>query len=131
MSTARVFLSYSHDDQEFVGSVASALRSRGVDAWFDEQALQPGEDFLSHLRDSLQAARLVVVFVGRRFDSPWVNFEIGAALGQSKTVLPVFLSHHARESAPPVVTSLHGIEAFDQTPQQVAETIAKAIREPA
>lgn len=129
MTERRIFLSYAHDDVPFVEAVAAALRALGVDAWFDTQSFQPGDEFSTRLLDSLRSSSLLVVFIGKSVGSPWLNFEVGAALGQSKAVLPVFLSHSGRDSAPAVIKRLPGIEAFDLTPEQVAKSITDAIPE--
>jgi hypothetical protein len=124
MTERRIFLSYDQTDVPFVESVAASLKERGVETWFDRRDLPAGQDFSKQLRDSLQASNVVVVFVGKNSESPWLNFELGAALGQSKLVLPIFLSHHGHQTAPAAVKRFQGIEAFDLTPEQVAERIA-------
>jgi hypothetical protein len=127
MPESSVFLSFARDDAPFVESVASALHERGVAAWIDTGDIRAGEEFSSRLRDSLRGSKLVVVFVGNRPDSPWLNFEVGAALGESKAVLPVFLSKRGLEAAPAVITELSGIDATGLTPEQVAKEITDAV----
>lgn len=127
MADRRIFLSYSSDEVPFVRSVAAELRKRGVDPGVDKSGAEPGDLVSSHFYETLQSSSVLVVFVGRSVGSPWTNFEIGAAIGQSKPVLPVFLSHQAREAAPPVVRTLEGIDASNLKPNEVADQIASAI----
>jgi TIR domain len=123
MAEPRIFLSYAHDESSFAQSVADALRKRGI----DDQEVERSELTSERLRESLRSSAALVVFLGRSMDSPSINFEIGAALGQAKTVLPVFLTHEARESAPPAVRDLPGIEASNLKPDDVADWIAHSL----
>jgi TIR domain len=127
MSEQRIFLSYDHDDSPFVKAVAAALGNRGVQAQFATGEFEPGDAWSSSLRESLRSSSVLVAFVGEHADSPWFNFELGAAPAESKAVVPVFLSYRGRETAPSVLRSLHGIEAFDLSPEQVADEITYAV----
>jgi hypothetical protein len=127
MADPKIFLSYAHDETPFARSVAHSLRARGVELSLDAHEVAAGEKFADQLSTSLRSSSVVVVFLGKTVKSPWVNFEIGAAIGQSKPVLPVFLSHEARELAPPSVSRLDGIDASNLTPEQVADRIADAL----
>lgn len=127
MADRRIFLSYTRDEVPFVRSVAAELRKRGVDAGLKASEIEPGDLFSERLSESLRSSSLLVAFIGRAVDSPWMNFEIGAAMGQSKTVLPVFLSQHARRAAPSVVQGFQGIDASNLKPEEVADQIAEVI----
>jgi hypothetical protein len=127
MADQHVFLSYSHDELPFVRSVASELRKRGVDAGFETRESVVGEALWERFTELLRSSSALVVFIGKTPDSPWMNFEIGAAMGQSKPVVPVFLSRHARQFAPPAVKGLQGIDASNLKPEQVAEEVADVI----
>jgi hypothetical protein len=126
MTNPRIFLSYSREEVPFVRSVAAELRARGVDAGWMEEA-NPDELFSDQLGDSLRTSSLLVVFIGKTVDSPWMNFEIGAAVGSSKVVLPVFLTREAKSLAPAIVSGLESIDASDLKPDQVAEQIANVV----
>jgi TIR domain len=122
----RVFLSHSRSEGPFVREVANELQRRGMDARSvtDEQ----GGDRVEYLpRNVFDSAECVVVFMGAADEPANVYFEIGAALGASKPIVPVYLSEQARGSAPGVVSKLDGIDAHDLKPDQVAEELAHAI----
>ncbi len=127
-NASRVFLSYSHDQKPYVRAVAHELGLRGVGTWLDEDQMSVGEPLHARLEDALRTTRTVVVFLtSSALTSPWLNFEIGAAVGAEKRLIPVFLSAAARRGAPSILLGPDGIEAFDLKPEQVAERIAGAI----
>ena len=123
----RIFLSYAQDRGPFVRAVASELRSKGVDPGFDRAELQSGVAWQESLAAALASSELVVVFLDDAVESPWLNFEIGAAVGGSKPVVPVYLSQSGRDRAPGVITKHAGIDAADLKPDQVADRIAEVL----
>lgn len=125
--TTRIFLSHTQGETPFVRAVAEALSARGVDTGTDRGSIEAGTDWEENLSQGLASSSAVVVFLGDSTNSAWMNFEIGAAVGTSKPVVPVFLTHAARESAPGVVARLQGIEAQNLKPDEVAEKIANAV----
>jgi hypothetical protein len=112
--------------------VAHELSRRGVEAWLDESEVAAGEAMRDRLEDALRSAGVLVAFVtDTALASPELNFEIGAAVGAEKRVIPVFLSNDVRKDAPSILRERAGIEAVDLKPEQVAEQIADALGAPA
>jgi hypothetical protein len=126
-NSTRIFLSHTYDQRPFVREVADELRRRGFDPGAETAELKAGQEVQEQLSQALASSTMFVVFIGKSVDSPWMNFEIGAALGGSKPLLPVFLTEGGRQSAPSVVSKLKGIEAYDLKPDEVAEQIAAAV----
>jgi len=127
MANPRIFLSYTADETPFVRSVAAELLRHGIEAPLQHEELDAGHESSDRLQQALRASAILVAFLGRTTDSPWLNFEIGAALGEAKRVLPVFLNIEAREAAPRVVQGFDGIDASGLKPDEVADQIADAI----
>jgi hypothetical protein len=127
LADTRIFLSHAADDRSFVNAVAGALREQGLEAWLDDETAAPGQRFADAVQDALRSSSVVVAFLGEGSNSPWMNFEIGAALGEAKTVLPVFLSGPARDTSPPQLRHLVGIDASDLKPDEVAEGITELL----
>ncbi len=127
MAETRIFLSHAVGDRSFVNAVAGALREQGFDAWVDDEMAGPGQRFTDAVQDALRSSSVVVAFLGESSNSPWVNFEIGAAFGEAKIVLPVFLSGSARDTSPPQLRELVGIDASDLKPEEVAEGITERL----
>ncbi len=127
MASRRIFLSYAHDELPFVQSVAVELGKRGLETGFEARDTQPGGLFSERLGEALRASSAMVVFIGESPDSQWMNFEIGAAMGQAKTVLPIFLNHDARHAASPAIQGFRGIDASELKPDEIADEIAEAL----
>lgn len=124
----RVFLSHTREEQPYVRAVAEELVRHGVDPWSFADQPAAGATVQERVEDALRSSRVVVVFLTRAaLASPSLNFEIGAAVGADKPLIPVFLSMAARRAAPRIVLQNAGIEAFDLKPEEVAEQIATAL----
>lgn len=125
MSDQRIFLSYTRDEAPFVRLVAAELTRRGLDARLNHEELVVGESVTDRIQEALRSSSVLIAFLGPALDSPWLNFEIGAALGAAKTILPVFLTAGAREAAPPPIREFTGINASNLKPDEVAEEISE------
>jgi hypothetical protein len=94
---ARVFISYSHRDREFVRRIAQDLTSQGVEVWIDEWQMAVGQDIETVLDESIAAYDyFLLVLSGSSIASGWVRHELDMALkkeidGRSGFVLPILL----------------------------------------
>jgi TIR domain-containing protein len=81
---------------------------------------------------ALRAATCYVVLISEdALSSPNVNFEIGAALGSHKKLLPVFLSKRAKRKALALLKRRRGILAEGLSPNDIADRVAQAIEKEA
>ena len=119
----RILISHTSDQTPFAHAVAEELRRRGLDPGSDVDAASRVNEWIEGLRSS----EVFVVFIGDSVNSPSLNFEIGAAVGGAKHVVPVYLTESARRDAPGVVSQLAGIDAHDLKPDQVAQRIEAAV----
>ena len=111
-----------------VRAVADELSRQGVAARDTADArMGAGTSWVDPVAEALVASDVVVVFVGPVTESPWQNFEIGAAVGADKRVVPVYLTEGAMRTAPAPLWGFDGIDAHAQTPRQVAYQIIRAI----
>jgi hypothetical protein len=51
-----VLLSHSCRDKPAVESLARFLRQRGIDAWFDQGEISPGDDIIARMNAGLEQA---------------------------------------------------------------------------
>ena len=96
MSSPLVFISYSHSDVEDVECVrkfAQALEEQGVSVWLDVARLLPGDSLQKEIEDAIRKSdAIVVVITPETVRSANLFFEIGAAVGMGKRVIPVLPS---------------------------------------
>ena len=65
MSAPKVFISYSHDDTEWVRAFADALRRERVDVWLDQWEVALGESLRDALEAGLRQSDAIVAVVSR------------------------------------------------------------------
>src|SRR6185369_1249013 len=81
----RIFVSHCVDDKKFVFEVCDLLGPYvGRDSMFlFEERRKPQHDFLTTIHEELTRATLVLIFVGKRFDS-YMEHEALQAVGSNK-----------------------------------------------
>jgi hypothetical protein len=93
-----IFLSYSHDDLNFVMRLATELKSRGITHWFDRERIMAGDSLFNRIaRGIAQCKYLGVVISSNAIKSGWVEQEMKLAMeheilsGQIK-VIPILIN---------------------------------------
>src|SRR5688572_25405208 len=91
MKSPKLFISYSHDDVTWVRPFADELKQQGVQVWLDLDRIPAGASLDAALERGLRDCEAVAFVLGKstRIDSPTLMFEIGAALGGEKRLLPI------------------------------------------
>ena len=90
MNEPQVFISYSHDDAEWVRRFAEALRQHNVNVWLDEWQINAGEPLREAIEAGLRSSDAIVsVLTGANARRPNVLFELGVALGMGKPLIPI------------------------------------------
>ena len=86
----KVFISHTARDAEWARSFAKALKERGVSVWFDEFDVQPGESLREALESGLRNSDVFVALLDAEAPAkPNLFFELGAAIGMGKRVVPI------------------------------------------
>jgi hypothetical protein len=76
-----VFLSHKSKDKLQVRRLAERLRSAGLRVWFDERAVEPGDNIPMAIERGLEASRTIVLCMSANaFDSGWVELERSTAI---------------------------------------------------
>jgi len=90
MEKPTVFISHSARDADWARSFAQALKQRGVTVWFDEFDVRPGESLRDALESGLRNSDIFVALLDPEYPSkPALYFELGAAIGMGKRVVPI------------------------------------------
>jgi predicted nucleotide-binding protein len=86
----KVFISYAHQDQEWVDQFTAELAKKGVNVWLAENEIAVGESIVDKLEEALRSSETIVFVLGpESVHSSNLFFELGAALGMGKRVIAV------------------------------------------
>jgi hypothetical protein len=78
----RVFISHAADGAEIASEVARSLRRQGLEVWFGQSEILPGDNWADQVSRALRESQaMVVLFTPQAVNSPNVQWEIGFALG--------------------------------------------------
>lgn len=86
-----VFISYSHQDQEYARKLGDELRKRGIDHWMDDQT-RTGDDWVNRIeQEILSSAAVIIIMSPDAEKSRWVKREILTAEDSEISILPLLL----------------------------------------
>jgi TIR domain len=81
MSQMRIFVSHSHEDDNFCQVLVQALRQAGADMWYDEHNMGSGRLGPTIEREVRERPVFVVILSPAALRSPWVEDETRWAYG--------------------------------------------------
>ncbi len=85
-----IFISYSRRDQEFVTRLASDLDAQVAGVWFDQSAIQAGENWHDEIMKGIhECTAFVLVLSPDAMKSRHVLEEVNKALEFGKTIFPI------------------------------------------
>jgi class 3 adenylate cyclase len=91
----KVFISHNSKDKPFVRKLDDALRARGIDIWYDERDLIPGQPWQDQLEEIIRDAKAALILIGKDGVGPWEKPEIQGCLnefvGRKMPVIPLIL----------------------------------------
>lgn len=76
----KVFITYSHADEEFVDRVVTDLEFSGLSVTLDKRVLKPGDSLMKIFEQIGYAGFLVPILSGRSVESDWVKKELRVAI---------------------------------------------------
>lgn len=90
LMTKEIFISYSRRDQEFVTRLATDLDKRVAGVWFDQSAIQVGENWHDEIINGIRECKVfVLVLSPDAVESRYVLEEVNNALELGKVIIPV------------------------------------------
>lgn len=106
----KAYLAHATEDKDMVRPIAEHLMSRGIEVWFDEWEIDPGESLRQKMEEGLGAmTHFMVILTPTSITKPWVAREIDVGMvrlvgGQSRFV-PVLVGLDPKE-LPPFLQSM-------------------------
>ena len=78
----KAFVSHNAADKAVAEEIATALRAKGVEAWFDKWEIAPGDSLIQKVFDDglKECALFVVLLSPNSISSKWVKYELDLAL---------------------------------------------------
>ena len=127
MSTPKVFISYSQSDREWARKFAEAVLSCGIEIWFDQFELKPGDHLQLKIEEGFRKSDVVVLLVQpENANQPNLFFEIGAALGMDKKIIPVVPEEFEYKKFPSFLQRIQSL--VRKSPEETAEELATALK---
>lgn len=123
---AKVFISYSRQDLNFVQGFAQALMSNGVDVWWDLSSLQGGDNWTNEIPQAIENCDLcIVVLSPNAVQSEWVQKEYTYALNHKKRIIPIL---HQACKIPFALVNINVIDVQGSSYQKGLEQILQLAR---
>jgi excisionase family DNA binding protein len=86
-----IFISYDHEDKEYVHRLAEALADQGFEYWIDDR-IDYGSQWPRVIQQHLDGcAAFIVVMTPRSYQSDWVQNELSRAQAKDKPIFPLLL----------------------------------------
>jgi len=77
----RVFLSYTRIDRDFADRLAADLTRAGIDVWYDNWEIRPGDSIVEKIDEALTANdHLLIVLSPAAVESTWVRRELNSTI---------------------------------------------------
>lgn len=92
MSQVRIFVSHSHQDNEWCRPFVTALKAVGYDVWYDETGLTGGAAWIASIQHEVQTRDVfLLVLTPEAWESKWVQDELQLAIATRRRILPMLL----------------------------------------
>jgi len=109
--TPTVFVSYSHDDDDFVERLISDLNRMGHAVWVDTSSIKGGDDWLRAIAEGIvNSYAFIIVATKSSLASKWVRDEVTWAKQQEKLIVPVLVEDVVRDTAFFPLVNFHGVK---------------------
>ena len=118
------FISYAQVDTDFVyDNIIPILKEFSIDIWIAGEQIQAGYSIADTIIQGIRKCDLVICLLNRR--STYVNLEIGAAIGNGKSVLAILNENYYE--LPADIKYLNYIRYNDNSMQQLSARLRYSI----
>jgi hypothetical protein len=126
MSVPKVFISHSSSDKDWARKFAETLEHNGLEVWIDESRIKGGQAWVEALENGLRESDAVVLLISPdNINRPNLFFEIGAALGMNKAIIPVIPKDFDSHKLPLPLQRIKFL--IRNSPEDTAKELATAI----
>jgi|SRR5277367_232440 hypothetical protein len=120
MDKPKVFISNSFSDDGWAQAFANSLHRRGVKVWLDSNDLQIGKPLKDAIEKGLRESNVIALLVTPdTIERPKFFFEIGAAMGMGKPLIPVVSEGVDSSALPSSLRERHHL--LKSSPDETAE----------
>lgn len=128
MAQVSIFVSHSHQDDEWCRPMVAALKAVGYDVWYDETGLAGGDAWVATIQREVQTRDVfLLVLTPEAWASPWVQDELNLAIATRRRILPVLLRNTQVDG---FILTTQWVTVVGEEPQVAARAIIKAIESP-
>jgi hypothetical protein len=121
-----VFISYSSKDRNWASKFANELEANGVHAWFDQTEIAPGDRVTAKLEEALRESQVMAVIVTPDYlTNPSSAFELGAAVGGNKKIIPIVPQEVEATSMPSLLRGRRLLQ--ESSPQAAGKAVAAVV----
>jgi hypothetical protein len=86
----KAFLSYSTRDKRLAGELRDLLSTAGIDLFLAHHTLAPSTEWRQEIKRQIASREVFVLLLTKDFhSSKWTDQEVGMAIAQRKTILPL------------------------------------------
>jgi TIR domain len=112
VSGVRAFICHSSADKDVVRRLAADLRRSGIEAWFDEWEIRPGDSIIDKINEGISGCEVFIVVISKNsVASRWVREELNAAvirrIRDQARLIPVRLDN---SEVPALLSSLKHVD---------------------
>ena len=130
-----LFLSHASEDKGWVGPLAVALRTEGLDIWYDEYEFQIGDNVRAKMDQGLLHSRYGLVVLSLTFfEKFWTQYELDGLFARQsageQVILPIWhrltMDEIAQHS--PSLTSTYALNSSIDSVEVIAHKVAVKVR---
>lgn len=115
----KVFLSFAYEDQALADKVANFLQSNGIDTWWAEWCIRPGDSLRQRIDEGLSdCTHFIALLTPASIQRPWVNQEMDAGLVKKLNAQCKFIAlryNFPARALPPLLSGQNSPEIKDDT----------------
>jgi predicted nucleotide-binding protein len=127
MQKPKVFISYSNKDISWVRQFVDALQDLAVDVWFAERQVPAGRPLQAEVEKALRESdAIVTLLTPDSAQSPNLFFELGAAVGLGKNIVPIVPREMEMSQVPPPLRARQVL--VRSTPKETAKLFVSQLK---